>query len=172
MIGPIYNDLFKLSKYLPNQLGVVVKFYGSKPEFCLISNAAKPEFTIHLEDMVLKIAKVKVNLSIIYSHAESLKKTNAKYHFVKTECKMLSLPAGEISMCWDNVFQSHSPRKFVVAFVNFYSVGGQFPTNPFNFQGYDLKHITVFVDGHPVGGNPIKMNFDDSGGQSVTETLL
>ena len=30
----------------------------------------------------------------------------------------------------------------------------------------------MFVDGHPVGGNPIKMNFDDSGGQSVTETLL
>jgi hypothetical protein len=63
-------------------------------------------------------------------------------------------------------------RKLVVAFVNFYSVGSQFPTNPFNIQGYDLKHITVFVDGHPVGGNPIKMNFDDSGGQSVTEALL
>ena len=78
----------------------------------------------------------------------------------------------KISMCWDNDFQSHSLRKLVVAFVNSYSVGGQFPTNPFNFQGYDLKHITVFVDGHPVGGNPIKMNFDDSGGQSVTETLL
>jgi hypothetical protein len=30
----------------------------------------------------------------------------------------------------------------------------------------------VFVDGHPVCGNPIKMNFDDSGGQFVTETLL
>jgi hypothetical protein len=30
----------------------------------------------------------------------------------------------------------------------------------------------LFVDGHPVGGNPIKMNFDDSGGQSVTEALL
>jgi hypothetical protein len=30
----------------------------------------------------------------------------------------------------------------------------------------------VFVDGHPVGGNPIKINFDDSGGQSVTEALL
>jgi hypothetical protein len=28
MIRPIYNDLFKLSRYLPNQLGVVVKFYG------------------------------------------------------------------------------------------------------------------------------------------------
>jgi hypothetical protein len=122
--------------------------------------------------MVLRIVKVKVNPSIIYSHAESMKKTNAKYPFVKTECKMLRLPAGEISMCWDNVFQSHSPRKLVVAFVNFYSVGSQFPTNPFNFQGYDLKHITVFVDGHPVGGNPIKMNFDDSGGQSVTEALL
>jgi hypothetical protein len=78
--------------------------------------------------MVLRIAKVKVNPSIIYSHAESLKKTNAKYPFVKTECKMLSLPAGEISMCWDNVFQSHSLRRLVVAFVNSYSVGGQFPT--------------------------------------------
>ena len=64
MIGLIYNDLFKLSRYLPNQLGVVVKFYRSKPEFCLISNATKPEFTIHLEDMVLKIAKVKVNPSM------------------------------------------------------------------------------------------------------------
>jgi hypothetical protein len=99
LIGPIYNDLFKLSRYLSNQLGVVVKIYGSKPEFCLISNAAKPEFTIHLEDMVLRIVKVKVNPSIIYSHAESMKKTNAKYPFVKTECKMLRLPAGEISMC-------------------------------------------------------------------------
>lgn len=109
MIGPIYNDLFKLSRYLPNHLGVVVKFYRSQPEFCLISNAVTPEFIIHLEDMVLKIAKVKVNPSIIYSHAESLKKTNAKFPFVKTECKMLSQRL-EKFQCAGIMFFNHALR--------------------------------------------------------------
>ena len=55
MTSSNFQDTYKTS---------LESFYRSKPEFCLISNAAKPEFTIHLEDMVLKIAKVKVNPSM------------------------------------------------------------------------------------------------------------
>jgi tagatose-1,6-bisphosphate aldolase non-catalytic subunit AgaZ/GatZ len=67
----------KCDRYILNSVGIAIKFYRSKPEFCLMS-IDKLDFRIEIEEMYLNICKVQVNPGVIYGHNEILKSTNAR----------------------------------------------------------------------------------------------
>ncbi|MES9902423.1 MAG: hypothetical protein ABW168_07040 [Sedimenticola sp.] len=167
MIGPIYHDLCKLDRYILNQIGITLKFYRSRPEFLLMTNDDSPKYAVHIEDIVLKICKVQLNPAVIYGHSEIMKSNvNAKYPFTKTEVKMFALAKGQVNVTLDNMFQGVRPNKVVVGFVSSQAVTGSYSLNPFNFQSYDINQIVLSVDGIPVSGNPLKVNFDDEYGSN------
>ena len=172
MISPINHDLFALPKYLLNQVGITIKFIRARPEFCLMSNEGNANYKVIIDDIVLRICKVQINPAVIIAQARALEKTNAKYCFTKTHVKMLTLPQGQSSMSWDNIYQGTRPHLIVIGFVNSVAVAGNYSHNPWNFQGYDLQQITVFLDGNPIQGNPIKTNFNDTDGINVTDVLV
>ena len=68
---------------------------------------------------------------------------------------------------WDNMFQGVRPNKLIVAFLDSAAVAGTYATNPFNFKNYGLNRIGLYVDNVPVGGNPLRLNYDASSGQTV-----
>ncbi|MES9885139.1 MAG: hypothetical protein ABW185_30225, partial [Sedimenticola sp.] len=166
MVGPIYHDLCKLDRYLLNQIGVTLKFYRSRPEFLLMAVEDESKYIIDIEDIVLRICKIQLNPAVIYGHSEILKTVNAKYPFTKTEVKMFALAKGQVNVTLDNIFQGLRPNKAVVGFVSSHAVAGSYTLNPFNFKSYDINQIVLSVDGIPVGGNPIKLNFNDNEGSN------
>ncbi|KAK3107460.1 hypothetical protein FSP39_015061 [Pinctada imbricata] len=172
MIGPIANDIFKIDKYILNQVGISVKFYKSKPQFCLMTNELGPDYDVVIEDMALQICKVQINPAVIYAHAQTLQHANAKYPYIKTEVKMMTLAQGQVNFTWDNVFQGMSPNKVVIGFVDSKAVAGSYDKNPFFFQNYNLNQITVFVNGIPTQGRPIKVMYDSSKGYMSSSVLL
>ena len=115
--GPIMHDLFQMDRYLLNQTAVTLKFYRSKPEIYLMTNELGSDYVIDIEDMVLKICKVQVSPAIIYSHAQILESRNASYPFTRTEVKMLAIPAGQINVALDQIFQNVRPDRVLVAMV-------------------------------------------------------
>ncbi|CAC5409973.1 unnamed protein product [Mytilus coruscus] len=68
--GPLLHDLFNLDRYILNGVAINVKLYRSRPEFCLLTNEANPNFEVVIEDIALKVCKLQVNPSIITAHAE------------------------------------------------------------------------------------------------------
>jgi hypothetical protein len=38
--GPIMHELFQMDRYILNQVGIALKFYRTRPEFCLLSTTA------------------------------------------------------------------------------------------------------------------------------------
>lgn len=66
------------------------------------------------------------------------------------------------------MFQGSRPEKVIIGFVKSKAVNGDYTTNPFNFENCGIKHIAVYADGLPVGGNPLKMDFTSSDGTAVT----
>ena len=170
--GPIMHDLFQMDRYLLNQTAVTLKFYRSKPEFYLMTNELGPDYIIDIEDMVLKICKVQVSPAIIYSHAQILESRNASYPFTRTEVKMLAIPAGQINVTWDQIFQNVRPDRVLVAMVKSQSVAGSYDTSPWNFQNFNLNQITLSVDGIPVSGNSMKVNFSDNSASLPVLTAL
>lgn len=157
--GPLYHPVMQQQRYILNQTDIFVKLYRQKPSFCLISAAG--EYDIVIEDIILKVAKVRVNPAIIFAHGEVLQSSNAKYPLVQTQIKMFSLPAGQISCHLDNMYQNSRPSKLVIGFVTSEAAAGDISKNPYNFQHFNLSSISLLVDGEAVGGSGIKTHFKD-----------
>ncbi|XP_033725175.1 uncharacterized protein LOC117315139 [Pecten maximus] len=169
--GPIFHDLFRMDRYLLNQVNVNVKMYRSKPEFCLLSGEQSPNYRIEFEDIRLHIAKVKVNPAVIYAQSQALATTTAKYPFTESVLKHVTLAAGGTSFTYDNLFQGMRPNFVTVGFVNSTAITGAYDQNPWFFQPFDVTSIGLYVDGIPVGGNVIKLDYNGTTGQTVIPTL-
>ncbi|XP_033725179.1 uncharacterized protein F54H12.2-like [Pecten maximus] len=169
--GPIFHDLFRMDRYLLNQVNVNVKMYRSKPEFCLLSGTQTPDYKIEFEDIRLRIAKVKVNPAVIYAQSQALTTTTAKYPFTETVLKHITLPAGGTSFTYDNIFQGMRPNFVTIGFVDATAITGAYDQNPWFFQPFNLTSIGLYVDGIPVGGNTIKIDYNATTGQTTIPVL-
>jgi len=158
--GNLYHPMFQQKRYILNQTDIQVKLYRQRANFCLI--APTGDYDIVLEDVILKVAKARLNPATVYAHGEVLQFSNAKFPIVRSEIKMFSLPAGQISCHLENMFQGSRPNKIVIGFVKSEAVAGDLEKNPFNFAHFDLSSMTVTVDGEAVGGSPIKTHFQDN----------
>lgn len=167
--GPIFHDIFLMSRYLMNQVDVKLKLYRSSPAFCLSSGDASPDYQIEIHDIYLLVKKIRVNPAVIYGHSEILKTSNAKYPFTRGECRIQSIPSGSTSFHWDNIFQGQKPSRVVIGFVLSKAVSGDYKIiyYPFNFINCGIQSICLYADGIPVGGNPIKLDFTASNGPTV-----
>lgn len=163
----LYSDVFKMDRYILNQVSIGVRLYRSKGELCLITNETDADFQVIVDDILLRVCKLQINPALIYGHAEILQKNPALYPYTRTEIKMMAIPTGQVTFTWDNMFQGMKPNQVVVAFVDSAAVAGTYSTNPFNFTHYGLNPIGLYVDNIPVGGNPLRLNYDDSSGQTI-----
>lgn len=171
LVGPIHHDLFQMERFILNQVGLAVKFYRSKPEFCLITNELNPDYDIVIEEMFLRVHKVSVNPAVIMGHNQMLSRTNAKYFFTKTDLKVLTIASGQVSFTFDNIFQGWKPNKIIVGFTSSQASAGSYTTNPFNFKNLNLSAINISVDGVSINGSPLKMSFDSNSGNLTTSAL-
>ncbi|KAK3105443.1 hypothetical protein FSP39_025379 [Pinctada imbricata] len=160
MQGSIFHDLFKMNRYLLNQVNVNIKLYRSKPEFCLLSSTDGASYKVLFEDIRLQVAKVKVNPAVIYAQSQALSQTNAKYPFTQTIIKQMTIPSGSTNFTYDNIFQGMRPNFVCFGFVLSEAASGSYKQNPWYFQHFNATNIGLYVDGIPVNGNPLKLNYD------------
>lgn len=171
--GPIMHELFQMDRYILNQVGISLKFYRTRPEFCLLSNSADGKnYIIKLVEVILRVCKCKINPAVILSHAKMLETTTAKYPFKKSTVKMYSLAKGLLNISIENMFSGTRPDRLYVAFVSSQAVAGDFTKNPFNFQHYNINQIALYSDGIPVGNTPIKLTFDSVNGDSIVSAFV
>lgn len=167
MEGPIYHDLFNMNRMILNQVAINVRLTRARPEFCLMTKEATPDFKVVIEDIILKACKVQVNPAVIYGHAEILKTVNAKYPYTKTEVKQIAIAAGTVNFNQDQLFHNLRPNRVVVGFVNALGAAGDYTKNPFNFEHFNLNLIGMFVDNVPVTGNVMRLNFNATTGRTI-----
>ena len=164
--GPIFHDLFSMSRYLINQVDLKIKMYRSPAEFCLLTGDAN-SYRLNIQDIYILAKKVRVNPAVIYGHSKILEKQNALYPYNKVEVKSVSISTGSTNYTWDNMFQGRRPNKLIIGFVKSRAINGDYQTNPFNFQNCSVQQIAVYVDGLPVGGNPLKLDLNPHGGSAI-----
>ena len=170
--GPIFHDLFTLDRYLLNQVDVKLKLYRSSTAFCLLSGETTPDYAVDILDIYVLARKIRLNPAVIYGHSEMLKSSNAKYPFRRSECRVQSLASGSTSFHWENLFQGHRPGRVVIGFVDARGVSGDYKFNPFNFDSFSVQSICLYADGVPVGGNPLKLDFDDTNGRAIARAYV
>ena len=88
--GPIFHDLFSMSRYLINQVDVKIKVYRSSAEFCLLTGDTN-NYRLNIEDIYILAKKVRVNPAVIYGQSKILERQNALYPYNKVEVKSVSI---------------------------------------------------------------------------------
>lgn len=64
--GHLFSDVFKMNRYIVNQVSIGVRLYRSKGEFCLITKEDSPDFQIVIDDILLRVCKLQINPALIY----------------------------------------------------------------------------------------------------------
>ncbi|CAC5370495.1 unnamed protein product [Mytilus coruscus] len=136
----------------------------SRRSFCLMSSEHDADYDVVIEDIVVKVCKIKVNPAIISAHSEALKSTNAKYPYTKTVMKHITLMMGSTNAVLESVFQDVKPKRIIMGLTSTNAVNGDYQLNPWNFQHFDLQQITLYCDGVPVDGIPLKLQFNEDRG--------
>lgn len=157
--GPLYEDIFRLDKYLLNGVDINLKLYRNRAPFMIMSAEASPNYKLELLDVSFKACMIKVDSGILINHAEILKETTAKYPLVRTEVKMNTCPKGSGSFIWQNVWSNNLPTKAYFAFISQAAVNGSYVKNIFNFQNL-AEDIALYVNGESLPARPMKIDTD------------
>lgn len=160
MMGRLHSDIFVQDRYMLNGVDVKVKLTPSKDVFNIIANDPVGSYKSVITHAVLVIRKAKLNPAISLAHEKALMKGNAKYPIKRITIKTFSIPKGMLSHIQDNLFLSQTPTRVVVGLINATAFNGSYRTNPFNFQNSALTYLNVSVDGRPVTGKPLTMDYE------------
>lgn len=160
MEGPINEDSFQLDKYLVNGVDFDLKLYPAASPFVLMSSNPNRMFKLIIEDAVFKCQNVDVGGAIISAHTTSLKEGGLAQYFFN-QCQLYSTTVSKglrnISEC---IFRGKIPHKIVVAFVGVDAYNGSYSRNPFNFQHYYAKSLSVLVNDVSVPHRPFELDFN------------
>lgn len=145
--GNLMEDIFDIDKYLINGVDIYIKLFSS------------PAYKVELLDVVYKVAKVRVDPGVLLNHSKQIESTPVKYTISRNELKMNTIPKGSTEFYWDNIFPQAIPDRIVVALVDQKAVNGDYTTNPFNFQHFNLTDVGIYINGESVPGRPLKTDF-------------
>ena len=159
MIGRIHSDIFFQNKYLLNGVNMKIKLIRSKNEFCLVSSEQVPDYRVHILEATLFVRRMKLSPSIQLGHSRALERGNAKYPVRRVLCKMMSVPAGNMTLTQDHVFLGSLPNRIVIGCVDNTAFNGSFTRNPFNFEHYNVTSVAIHVDGEQIPSKPLRPTF-------------
>ena len=157
MEGPLYEDIFRLDKYLVNGVDIHLKLFRNRASFCIVSDETTPNYKLEILDVAFKACMIKVDSGVLINHGEILKDVTAKYPLSRTELKMNTCPSGSGSFIWQNIWSNNLPTKAFFAFVKQTAVNGDYSKNPFNMLNI-ANEIALYVNGESIPARPMKMD--------------
>ena len=161
LIGRLHTDIFFQNRYLLNGVDLSIKLIRNSNAFCLMA-ARESTFKLNLVNTSFFVRKVKVNSSIQLKHIERLDKqlTPALYPIRRVEVKSFGIAVGSLSTNEDGIFSGQLPKRIVIGFVESAAYDGRFDKNPYNFQAFGLKFISLYCDGKQIPSKPLQPNFE------------
>ena len=157
MEGPLYEDIFRLDKYLVNGVDVHLKLFRNRASFVLMSDESAPSYKLELLDVVLKVCKIKVDSGVLINHAQILKDTTAKYPLSRNEVKMNTIPCGSGTFIWQNIWATNLPTKAFFVFVRQSAANRSYDKNPFSLLNI-AEEMAFYVNGESIPARPMKMD--------------
>lgn len=163
MVGLPLNDILELDRFLINGIHLRLVCHRNSPDFCLISGEDTDQggYRVKIEDAFLRLVKFKVNPAILVAHSKLLKTVTAKYPYIRSETKCANIASGQSVFSWDHMNASYLPKFAIVTFVESSAVLSSLRLNPFNMENFDLRQISLHVNGVACSGNPINVNYNE-----------
>lgn len=160
VFGRLHADMLNQPLLLLNNVDLKIILTKNKPEFYMLSEDTDEAYVKILE-ATLYIKHVSINPNILIAHHKILEKTNAKYHYKRTEIKSFTLPPNSNSISLDNVVLGNLPSSLIFLMVDNDAYTGRRSKNPFNFKHNKISSFALYVNGVQIPNEPIETNFVD-----------
>ena len=160
MMGKLHLDLMFQDHYTLNHTPIKLHLIRSKDKFSIISPMDKTSFRVKLDSVKMMIRKVQVNSVIQGAHAEALDMGTTKYPITRGECKTCTVSSGTRSHAEENLYSGQILKRIVIGFVKNSGINETYQTNPFQFEHFDMDHITLSVGGISVPGKALQPDFE------------
>ena len=159
MEGTLEEDALNLQNYLVNGVDLELKLYPARSSFTLMSDNPQKQYTLKIEETILKICTVDVGNVIVSAHDKAMENGGmAQYFFPQAQLKTYSIARGQLNIS-ETIFQGNIPHKIVVALVSADRYNGSYHLNPFNFQHFYANQMSVLINDVSTPHRPLEFNF-------------
>ncbi len=174
MSGRIAADLFDQSKPLITGMGLNIRLVLSKPDFCIRvwDPDTSKQFRAFVKNPRLHIRRYVPSPDYLLAVSQQLQTKTAKYHIERTVMRVTDIPRGTQSTVVSNIQIGQLPKVAFIGFVASEDFHGARGKNPFNFKNYNIKQVSIEVDGQSFPTKPYQMDFEKHQSLEAYDGLL
>lgn len=92
--GNLIEDIFDIDKYPMNGVDIYIKLFRFSAPFLVMSGQESPAYKLELQDVLYKVAKVRVDPGVLLNHSKQIESNPVKYTISRNELKMNTIPIG------------------------------------------------------------------------------
>ena len=180
--GPLYVDLFQQPKALLSGVDMRIRLTRSSDAFALIGENLKAtdgSVSAHASNAHIEIQSARLKMWAMTLEGEAhlgIEKTllekNAIYNLQRVEMKMFNASAGDTEFTREHISLGLMPKYIVLFMVETDSQQGKLNRNPFNFKHFDLKQISLNIDGRQNPMNGLNTDYDSDKYAEVYKAIL
>src|SRR6266851_2754721 len=170
MSDKLHLDVFNIDRYIIGNVKVAIKLTRSRPEFYTMraaqSNtgaanvaAASSNVVFKIEDIKLKVFKIKPTSNLLMAHATMLLKTPANYIINNVQTKVYNIARGSQAIDLENIFLGRIPTRIIALMVDVKAYEGDYTMNPFYFKHNNVNNLYILKDGVQFPSQPYQPDF-------------
>lgn len=169
LIIPIHCDFLKSNKLLMDEIGMRITFIRNEDNFCLIG---EDQGKIEINKIEVHARKCEITEEIKVAHRNALKISPIKYPIKSTKLYVFSIDEKSYGNTQKFQIGEIIPNKVIFGLIGDDAYNGSLKENPFNFESYDLRSVSLRVNSkiHEITVNRFKNDFID-GFHSICEVL-
>ena len=151
-----------IDKYILPGVEIRIKLTRSINQFVLLHNNVSSKsvgtYSLQIVSASLSVHMLQLRSESFLSIEKALLKKAAQYDYKDVIAKTFLISEGTSIYYKDDVFDRAPISRFVFAMVPEKNFTGDYKTNPFHFQDFDLGSVEITREGAPVGATPIDVS--------------
>ena len=152
LYGKLAVDFFSCEKHLVSGVTLRISMRRSQDDFAVISEDSAKHYKVKIDEANLFIRKMTVSDNVVGAIEKTLLKTPAIYRYNEVITKTFLATTSQQSWKHEDIFTKEPIRRVIVALC----VGTAFivtnTANPFHYQKFGLREITIDRNGFATAG--------------------
>lgn len=152
LVTRLHSDLFNSDRYLINGVDLNIKLMRNSPEF-YIMKSEEMRLDVNITNAVLYVRKARISSEILLAHSLALEKATAKYPIKRVVVNNYTISKNVLDFTSPSLSAGILPLRVVVGLVDSSAFNGNYKLNPYNFQNFNLREVSLFLEGNSVPYN-------------------
>ena len=155
LYGKLAVAFFSFEKHLVSGVTLRISMRRSQDDFAVISEDAAKHYKVKIDEANLFIRKMTVSDNVVGAIEKTLLKTPAIYRYNEVITKTFLATTGQQSWKHEDIFTKEPIRRVIVALCVGTAFIGTNTANPFHYQKFGLREITIYRNGFATAGTPM-----------------